>query len=99
MIKWSDIPTAAKLSSVVVVGVFSMMGYLTTYQSDAEAQQYQEQHQSELKSIRVQQIEETISNYRLQLLGKGLTEAQRDWIAQEIIKLTNLVKCIRDMKC
>ena len=97
--KWSDIPDTAKLSAVVVSGVLAIMGYLTTYQSDAEAQQYQVQHHSELVAVRIQNLEATIAGYRYQLLSTELTPAQREWIVQEIKKLDDLLACIRAGQC
>ena len=97
--KWSDIPDAAKISVGVVVGVVAVMGYLTTYQTDLEADDYRNQHQSELVNIRVQQIEQNISGYRYQLLSTQLTPAQREWILLEIRRLEDLLNCIRERNC
>lgn len=97
--KWSDIPVAAKMAVAAVGACMSVVVYLTTFQTDAEAQQYQQQHQSELVRFRVQQIENQISQYRYQLLSSQLNPAQREWILQEISKLQKLIDCIRAGRC
>lgn len=97
--KWDDIPVSAKMTAAVVAGVLSVMGYLSTYQTDAEAQQYQQQHNSQLINVRVQQIEQLISQYRYQLLSANLTPAQREWLLQEIARLEGEKKCIRAGTC
>ena len=99
MIKWADIPTAAKMSATAVVAVMGILGYLTTYQSDVEAQAYQQAHNQQLALIRVQEIETQIRQYQYQLLSSQLTPAQRDWIINEIRRLEALIACIRVGTC
>ena len=92
--RWSDIPTSAKMTAAVVTGVIAVMGYLSTYQTDAEAQAYQQQHQTEIARFRVQQLEQQIAQYRYQLLSADLTPQQREWITAEIERLEALKRCI-----
>jgi len=99
MIKWGDIPAAAKMSAAAVVGVMGILGYLTTYQTDAEAMQYQKQHGQQLVLVRIQNIENQISQYRYQLLSTKLSAEQRQWINDEIDKLNEVIKCIRNGTC
>ena len=99
MIKWADIPTAAKMSATAVVAVMGILGYLTTYQSDAEAQNYQQAHNQQLALIRVQEIETQTAQYRYQLLSNQLTPEQRNWIVTEIRRLEALIACIRAGTC
>lgn len=96
---WTRIPDLVKFSSVVIGACLGMMGYLTTYQSDAEAQTYQVQHGQQLANVRVDQIEQTIAAYRYKLLTENLTPQQREWIQKEIQRLEDKKKCIRDGTC
>lgn len=97
--KWSDIPASAKLAALIVTYIMLMLGYLATYQTDAEAQAYQQQHQSELINFRVQQVEQRIQDYRYQLLSSRLSPEQREWIYAELKRLEEQKKCIREGAC
>lgn len=80
---------------VSIVTVLGFMAFAFNYvQTDAEAQQYQAQHASELVRFRVQQIEAQISQYRYQLLSTDLTPQQREWITAEIARLEAQKRCI-----
>jgi len=87
------------MSATAVVAVMGILGYLTTYQSDAEAQNYQQAHNQQLALIRVQEIETQTAQYRYQLLSNQLTPEQRDWIITEIRRLEALIACIRAGTC
>jgi len=97
--KWADIPLAAKMAVTSVAVIVGIMGYLTTYQTDAEAQQYQKQHGEQLSLSRVQQLEVIIEQYRYQLLSADLSAAQREWIVDEINRLNKQIACIRAGTC
>lgn len=97
--KLSDIPAAWKVGSGGVVVVLAIMAYLSTYETKAEAQQYQVQHGQQLNLFRVQQIETQIAQYRYQLLSAQLTPAQRQWIESEIARLQAQIACIRAGQC
>ena len=99
MTKWDDIPAALKMTGGALVGVMAMMAYLTTYQSDAEAQQYQQQSQQQIALFRVQDLENQIAQYRYQLLSSELTPQQREWIQTEIQRLERDIACIRNGTC
>ena len=99
MITWNDIPASAKLSAGVVVAVFSLMGYLTTYQTDVEAQTYQLQHESELVRNRVSEIERDISSLRYRLLSEKLSDEQRQFLDGEVQRLEAEKQCIIERKC
>lgn len=96
---WKDIPLALKMTAASVIAIVAIMGYLSTYQTDAEASEYQQKHQSELVAIRIDQLEERISQYRFQLLSGNLTPDQRRWIEDQIKKLEEQIKCIRKGEC
>jgi len=98
-VKWSDIPASAKLAALIVTYIMVMLGYLATYQTDAEAQAYQQKHQSELINFRVQQVEQRIQDYRYQLLSSKLSAEQREWIQAELKRLEEQKKCIRAGTC
>ena len=87
------------MSATAVVAVMGILGYLTTYQSDAEAQNYQQAHNQQLALIRVQEIETQTAQYRYQLLSNQLTPEQRNWIVTEIRRLEALIACIRAGTC
>ena len=87
------------MSATAVVAVMGILGYLTTYQSDAEAQNYQQAHNQQLALIRVQEIETQTAQYRYQLLSNQLTPEQRNWIVTEIRRLEALIACIRSGTC
>ena len=97
--KWDDIPVAAKMTAGAVAAVLSSLAYLSSYQTDAEAQAWQQQHESQLINVRVQQIEQLISQYRYQLLSGTLSPAQREWLLQEIARLEAQKKCVIERKC
>ncbi len=99
MMTWNDIPASAKMTAVTVSCVLGMMGYLTTYQTDAEAQAYQAQASEQTALFRIQLIENQISLYRYQLLSNSLTPEQREWILAEIRKLETEINCIRAGQC
>jgi len=99
LIKWADIPAAAKMTVATVMAVMGILGYLTTYQTDVEAQAYQQAHNQQLALIRVQEIETQTAQYRYQLLSNQLTLEQRNWIITEIRRLEALIACIRAGTC
>ena len=97
--KWNDIPDAMKMTAAAVVVITGFIGYLTTFQTDVEAQQYQQSHQQELSRFRIQQIEQRISELRYQLLSSNLNPNQQRWINDEIRRLEAQIQCIRNGKC
>lgn len=97
--KWSDIPDSIKLSMTIIACVFGVVGYLTTFQTDAEAQAYQQQHAQELSRVRIQMIEQRIQEYRYQLLSSKLSPEQRAWIYKELERLEKQIECIRAGTC
>lgn len=99
MITWNDVPASAKMSAVVLSGLLGLMGYLTTYQTDAEAQAYQQQNAEQTAMFRIQLIENQLSQYRYQLLSSELSQQQREWILTEIRRLENEIECIRRGQC
>jgi len=99
MLKWDDIPAAIKLTSGAVAGVLMFLAYMTTYQTDVEAQTYQQQDAQQTALFRIQLIENQIAQYRYQLLSGGLTPDQRQWILAEITRLEGEIGCIRSGQC
>ena len=99
MIFWKDIPDAVKLTGAVLIAWGGLTAYLTSYQTDAEAQAYQSQNAEQIALFRVQQIEAMIAQYRYQLLSTELTPAQREWILTEIRRLEGEINCIRNGTC
>ena len=99
MIRWDDIPAAVKLTGAVLVAWGGLTAWLTTYQTDAEAQQYQQQTNGQLVLFRVQQIEALIAQYRYKLLSENLSPEQRQWIAAEIARLEDTIRCVRAQTC
>jgi uncharacterized small protein (DUF1192 family) len=97
--KWDDIPVAVKMTSGAVAAVLMFFAYMTTYQTDVEAQAYQNENAQQLVLFRVQQIEAMIAQYRYQLLSAELTDEQREWIKDEIERLTNEINCIHARQC
>jgi hypothetical protein len=97
--KWADIPDSVKLAATLVGGIMFMLGYLTTYQTDAEAQAYQDANAYAISQFRVQEIETQIAAYRFQLLSADLTPEERAWILQEIERLTAKITCIQQGQC
>ena len=112
--KWREIPGAAQMvsgviTSIVLIGGAMIAGY-SHFQTDDEADlahttirdeiaDYQLQHANELVKFRVQQIEQQIAGYRYQLLSSQLSQPQREWILQEIVRLEQQKACIIDGKC
>ncbi len=97
--KWTDIPLSAKMTAASVVVIMSAIAYLSTYQTDVEAQQYRQYHQGELVRFREQQVQEQIDQYRFQLLSGGLSAEQRAWIEAKIRELESFKACIRRREC
>jgi hypothetical protein len=92
MIFWKDIPVAVKLGIGGVMTCMALVGYLSTYQTDVEAQNYQQYNNKQVALFRVQQAEE-------QILSGDLTAAQREWILAEIHRLEVQIACIRNGTC
>ena len=99
MISLKDIPAAWKFGTGGLAAVLTMMAYLSTYQTDLEAQQYQQYANSQVAQLRVQQAEQQIAGYRYQLLSAILTPQQREWILKEIERLEVQIACIRAGTC
>ena len=97
--KWDDIPTAAKMPTSIVIVIMSLLAYMSTYQTKAEAQSYQNENAQQLVLFRVQQIETVIAGYRYRLLSEKLSDEQREWLKDEIDRLEREIKCIQEGKC
>lgn len=89
---------AAAIVSIATALGLAAFAY-SYFQTDAEAQAYQQKHQSELINFRVQQVEQRIADYRYRLLSTKLTPEQREWIYAELRRLEEQKKCIREGKC
>ena len=97
--KWGDIPVAAKMATASVVAIMAIISYLTTFQTDAEAMEYQQRHGKELQQVRIQQIQARIDDYEYRLLSGNLTPEQREWIKRKIASLEETKSCIRKGEC
>lgn len=96
---WDDIPVALKMAVATVAVVMSAVAYLSTYQTDLEAQEYQQYNNQQISLFRVQQIEAMIAQYRYDLLSSKLSPEQREWILAEIRRLEEQIACIREGTC
>ena len=99
MIFWKDIPNAVKIGTAGVMACMAFVGYLSTYQTDVEAQDYQQYNNAQIAQLRIQQADEQIAGYRYQLLSSDLTPVQREWILAEIHRLETQIACIRAGEC
>ena len=110
MIKWTDIPDRVKnwggafLTLVAVSGVLFAWGSLL--QTDAEAQEhvndfysYQQQQINSDKNDRVDRVQEQIRRIDFQLLSKGLTDVEREYLKNQRQDLKDKEKCIQDNTC
>ena len=88
-----------KIGSSGLAVTLGLMAYLTTYQTDIEAQAYQSENAQQMVLFRVQQIEAMLAQYRYQLLSGDLTPEQREWINAEIARLNAEIVCIRAGSC
>ena len=85
---------------ITLAAVISLaFGAVNYFQTDAEAKDYQQKHQSELINFRVQQIDQQIADYRYRLLSTKLNPEQREWIYAELKRLEETKNCIREGKC
>lgn len=97
--KWADIPVVVKAGVACIVATMAFVGYMSTYQTDAEAGQYREQHGQELQRVRIQQVEDRIAEYEYRLLSQNLNPQEREWLQRQIKKLEAQKECIRNGKC
>lgn len=85
--KWADIPMAAKMTTAAVVTIMSVVGYLSTFQTEAEAAEMEQRISKELKNIRIDEIENQIDLYEFQKLNEDLSQAKVEWLDKQIDKL------------
>lgn len=85
--KWADIPVAAKMATASVVVIMSVLGYLTTFQTDAEAAEMERRVSKQLDQIRIDDLEAQISLYEFQKLSDDLSPAKVEWLDRQIEKL------------
>ena len=96
----SDSMQALSKTLLALAAIFGVsFGAVNYFQTDAEAQAYQQQHQSELVRFRIQQLEQQISQIRYQLLSSKLAPEQREWLIQELKRLEDMKKCILAGQC
>lgn len=96
---WNAMPTAAKLSSAAIIGIFAVISYLTSFQTDAEAAEMEKAITKKLDDTRIEQNDLKIQDYEFKLLEPGLTEEQKQWIDRQIKKLEAKNTCIRKKEC
>ena len=99
MIKWSDIPNAVKIVIPTVAVIMSVVSYMTTFQTDAEAAEMEKRITKEVQSSRVDDIEAQIDLYEFQLLDEKLSESKKEWIKRKIADLKAKRECIREGTC
>lgn len=85
--KWSDIPTAAKMATSSVVVIMAAVGYLTTFQTDAEAAEMEQRVTKKLDQIRIDDLEAQIALYEFQKLSDDLSPPKIEWLDKQIEKL------------
>jgi len=99
-VKWSDIPVAAKMATASVVVIFSVLAFLfTTFQTDAEAAQYQQQNTQEISRFRVQNLEAQIEELRYKIKFTKPPPDEAEWMREQIERLEKKIECIRAGEC
>ena len=96
---WKSIPDTIKMTAGAVVGIVAIMGYLTMYQTDAEAMEAEHRIYQKLDDTRIEVNEQKIKDYEFNLLAPDLTPPQKDWIDRQIKSLKEKNDCIRRKEC
>lgn len=112
--KWESIPVALRWTVSAVVVIMAVVGYLSTYQSDAEAQAAHENLKKEVETTKIT-LEEAYRNDRIdrhereifrweEVIAEkeadgSLTEVQHQKYLRRIDKLNATVQCIREETC
>lgn len=112
--KWEAVPVAIKWTVSAVTVILAVVGYLSTYQSDAEAQQAHDDLKQEVvktkitleeayKNDRIDRHEREIFRWEEVIAEKDadgtLTEVQHLKYQRRIDKLNATIKCIREETC
>ena len=112
--KWEAIPVALRWTVASVIVIMGAVGYLSTYQSDAEAQQAHADLKKEVETAKIT-LEEAYRNDRIDrhereifrweetIVEKEadgtLTEVQHEKYTRRIQKLNDTIKCSREETC
>jgi peptidoglycan hydrolase CwlO-like protein len=87
-VKFSDIPTSIKMTVASVAVIMTAVTFLyTTFQTDAEAAQYQEQNTQEIVRFRVQDLEKQIRELEYKLEFTSPPPKEKAWMQKNIDKL------------
>jgi uncharacterized coiled-coil DUF342 family protein len=98
--KWSDIPAAAKMATASVVVIFSMLTFLfTTFQTDVEAAQYQQQNTQEISRFRIQNLETEIEELRFKIRFTKPPPEEEKWMRDQIERLEKKIECVKAGEC
>ena len=112
--KWEAIPVALRWTVSAVVVIMAVVGYLSTYQSDAEAAAAHETLKKEVQKTKIT-LEEAYKNDRIDRHEREifrweetiaekeadgtLTEVQHQKYLRRIEKLNATIECIRNDSC
>ena len=97
--KFSDIPASFKLQMVSVAVIMSTLTFLfTTFQTDAEAAQYQQQNTREVQRFRIQSLEKDIREYEEKIQWTKPPTDQKIYMEKKVEELKAQIKLIREGK-
>ena len=96
---WDTIPSAIKMTSAAVIGIFAIVSYLTLFQTDAEAAEVEKRIYKKLDLTRIEVNDQKIKDYEFKLLDPDLTKQEKEWIDRQIINLKEKNDCIRKEEC
>ena len=112
--KWNAVPVAAKWTVASVTAIMAAVGYLTTFQTDAEAQQAhdglkQEVTQTKIsleqayRNDRIDRHEREIFKWEDEIDDLNVTDQEyqkeHDKYIRRIDKLNATIECIREETC
>jgi hypothetical protein len=86
------------VASVMVI--MSALGFLfATFQTDAEAAQYQKQNTQEIARFRIQNLDAKITDYKYKIRFANPPEEEVIWMKEQIKELEKLKVCVRKGEC
>jgi peptidoglycan hydrolase CwlO-like protein len=96
-VKFSDIPTSIKMTVASVAVIMTAVTFLyTTFQTDAEAAQYQEQNTQEIVRFRVQDLEKQIRELEYKMEFTSPPVKEKLWMQKNIEKLKGEIEKIQE---
>ena len=97
--KFSDIPASFKMTVASVAVIMATLGFLfTTFQTDAEAMEYQQQNTQEIVRFRIQSLEKEIREYEEKIQWTNPPADQKLYLEKKVKELKAQIELIREGK-